>query len=470
MQANKNHQASLEKLRRDAEILLEQKYEKTYNPTSLDTLELIEELKLHQIELELQNEELFCAKKEVEELHKDFANLYEFAPCGYLELNHKGTINRANLRAVQLLGVDRGMLVHLSLSSFFADGFDAVYLKAKNRAANTKENQSVELLLKSTDKEIEKWVLAEIAARIDEQGRVLGWRVTLVDITERKEIEKKLEEKEHYIKTALKEEIANKTEELRAAWELNKEHERNLLNQRRIKSLHDLMLNVSHHWKQPLAILTLSLALIEDFTEEDGINNQKYIEQIDIIKNSINFMADVITSFQNLSIYNTRDAFELKPALSEIIKLTKERALEDSIELELSGDEVQLEVKRDSLLDVIQSLIENSKDSILIAKKDDPLRKGKIEIEIKNLKHTTQIRIRDNGTGIDENIIDALFDPYFTTKFKSKGVGLSLYFAKLIIEGEFQGEIYLNSAFKSGAEFVIELPIALDTQKDTQSA
>lgn len=458
MQNNNQYQASFERLRKEAETLLWQKQD-SHNSPPLDTLELIEELKLHQIELELQNEELLRAKREIEELHQSFADLYEFAPCGYLELGHKGTIIRANLLAVELLGVDKELLLHLSLSSFFAEGFDALYLRAKSRAAETKKGQSVELLLNNTNREAQLWVSAEIAAQFDEQYEVLGWRITLVDITERKEMQKKLEEKEHYIKTALELEIEKKTEEIKATWEINKKYERHLLNQRRIKSLHELMLNVAHHWRQPLTSLSFSIALIQDFMEEDGINYEKYEKQIATMKNSVSFMTNIISSFQHLSQCDVRERFELKATLSELINLTRVRVSEESIEIELSGDDAWLNMNRYKLLDVIQSLIENSKESILIAKTKDQLLQGKIKIEIKNLNDTIQIHTIDNGIGIDESVADAVFDPYFTTKFKYQGVGLSLYFAKLIIESEFQGKIYLNSTFKEGAEFVIELPI-----------
>ncbi len=438
MQNNNQYQASFERLRKEAESLLWQKQDSTNSPP-LDALELIEELKLHQIELELQNEELLRAKREIEELHQSFANLYEFAPCGYLELGHKGTIIRANLLAVELIGVDRELLLHLSLSSFFAEGFDALYLRAKSRAAETKKGQSVELLLNNTNRKAQLWVSAEIAAQFDEQGEALGWRITLVDITERKEMQKQLEEKER---------------------------ERNLLNKRRIKSLHELMTNVAHHWRQPLTSLSFALVMIEEYMNENEITHEDCVKQIETMKNSIKFMSEVITSFSNLTQDTTKGGFWLKDAVTELISLTKERAFEASIEIELSGKEVWSSVNKLKLLDVIQSLIENGKESILVAKTKNPLLKGKIEIEIKEPNGSIQIYTRDNGNGVDESIMDMVFDPYFTTKFKSKGVGLSLYFAKLIIEGDFGGEIYLNSAFKNGAEFVIELPI---NQGDTSN-
>src|SRR5215469_15402323 len=86
-----------------------------------DSGALVHELEVHQIELELQNEELRRAQSELEESRDQLRDLYDFAPVGYLTLSEDTVILRANLRAAALLGVERGALIGKRFSRFLAD-------------------------------------------------------------------------------------------------------------------------------------------------------------------------------------------------------------------------------------------------------------------------------------------------------------------------------------------------------------
>ena len=85
-----------------------------------DPLQLVQELRIHQSELEIQNEELQRAQEELSEYHREYERLYEFAPCGYVTLNPNGIITRVNLTGVKLLGVPRRYLIHSGLSRYIA--------------------------------------------------------------------------------------------------------------------------------------------------------------------------------------------------------------------------------------------------------------------------------------------------------------------------------------------------------------
>jgi hypothetical protein len=85
------------------------------------TLRLIKELQIHQIELEMQNEELVQAREATEAALRQYTELYDFAPVGYFTLAGDGTISKANLYGAGLLGVDRGKLIHRRFDGFVAD-------------------------------------------------------------------------------------------------------------------------------------------------------------------------------------------------------------------------------------------------------------------------------------------------------------------------------------------------------------
>ena len=111
-----------EKLRRQAEELIRQQTEFAHDKSD-DIFELIHELNIYHAELEIQNEELKRAQQVHSELHHEYENLYEFAPCGYVTLNQKGTITRINLTGVKLLGCERHYILGSGFSQYIASGW-----------------------------------------------------------------------------------------------------------------------------------------------------------------------------------------------------------------------------------------------------------------------------------------------------------------------------------------------------------
>jgi nitrogen fixation/metabolism regulation signal transduction histidine kinase len=99
---------------------------------------------------------------------------------------------------------------------------------------------------------------------------------------------------------------------------------------------------------------------------------------------------------------------------------------------------------------VILNLLNNSVDALCSKKIQKPL----IEISVKERDQTIVLEIVDNAKGIPKEIIDKIFDPYFTTK--DKGTGLGLYMSKIIIESHMKGRLSLKNT-KEGSLFTIEL-------------
>src|ERR1700693_2555006 len=111
-------------LRRRAEARLKQKSQRSQGEaerTSHDTQRLVQELQIHQIELEMQNEQLEQARGETEAALERYTDLYEFAPPGSFTLDRDGTIRQANLTGAGLLGVDRSRLVNRRFGLFVAE-------------------------------------------------------------------------------------------------------------------------------------------------------------------------------------------------------------------------------------------------------------------------------------------------------------------------------------------------------------
>ena len=114
---------SKSELRLKAEARLSKKKDKTRPPTKADTWRVVHELQVHQVKLEMQNEELIQARAESEAAHLQYANLYDFAPVDYFAHARDGTINRVNVAGANLRGMERGELVKRRLGLFVSAEF-----------------------------------------------------------------------------------------------------------------------------------------------------------------------------------------------------------------------------------------------------------------------------------------------------------------------------------------------------------
>ena len=185
-------------LREQAEQLMKEHPDHAFWQGS-EMVNVIHELKVSQAELEIQNQELRRSQLENAKLQREYQDLYEFAPFGYLTLNHKGIITRANLTAVSLLGRHRSILLKSSFTVFIASDWAHQYQSAKQKAIQTEEKQSVELQLQTGTQGL-KWVLVDIDAVEDDQQSFSQLRMVLKDVTERKQVEERLRESEKWFR------------------------------------------------------------------------------------------------------------------------------------------------------------------------------------------------------------------------------------------------------------------------------
>src|SRR5271157_4080986 len=116
MKKGRDKPAGAAELRRRAEARFKEKQSSQRSEvgdqsTAEETQRLVHELEVHQIQLEMQNEELLQARAEVEAILGQYTDLYDFAPVGYFTFDRDGAIRQVNLTGVRLLGVDRSGLV-----------------------------------------------------------------------------------------------------------------------------------------------------------------------------------------------------------------------------------------------------------------------------------------------------------------------------------------------------------------------
>lgn len=135
-------------LRRNAEELLKKKQVRTDNPPiETDAIKLLHELQVHQIELEMQNEELIQANEAAERALKKYTMLYDFAPMGYFTLNPDGMISELNFTGAEILGDKRFSLVNSNFRLFVAEESRTNFDKFLNKVHSNKGKESCEVKL-----------------------------------------------------------------------------------------------------------------------------------------------------------------------------------------------------------------------------------------------------------------------------------------------------------------------------------
>jgi diguanylate cyclase (GGDEF)-like protein/PAS domain S-box-containing protein len=178
-------------LRRLAEDRVKLKADEIRNLTPVEAQRVLYDLRTHQIELEMQNEELRRAQLELQEAHARFVELYDYSPAGYLTINPAGTVLEANLTIAEMLGVERGLLVKQPLSQFVHESSQDAYYLCLQKQKETKTAKTMELCLHHKG---DGWFWAGVECRpvLEEDGSLKEFYLIISNINERKRVEVQL--------------------------------------------------------------------------------------------------------------------------------------------------------------------------------------------------------------------------------------------------------------------------------------
>lgn len=191
------------------------------NLSEVDVRALCHELEVHQVELEMQNEELQRVHAELAASEEKYRDLYEFAPIGYLTLNGSGKILEANLAAAALLGTERAYLANNMFAAYLAGGSLSDFKAFCRRLIDSDMKQTAELQLRSagSDEYASAWI--QVEGRAISDGINYSFRVAISDITERKRAEEALCKS----KGELEQRVQERTSELKEAYDTLEESE-----------------------------------------------------------------------------------------------------------------------------------------------------------------------------------------------------------------------------------------------------
>ncbi len=243
---------------------------------------------------------------------------------------------------------------------------------------------------------------------------------------------------------------------------LLKEKDLTLYQQSKMAAMGEMIGNIAHQWRQPLSVVSSAATgiLLE---REMGVSTEASEESsLKAINKSAQYLSQTIDDFRNfLKLEKEVKLFNISKAIGDAINLSNIKSKTTEIDLVLNLDE-KLEVYgiKNEFIQVLINILNNAKDAL----------KGKenkiILIETKKSDNNIYIKTQDNAGGISPEIIERIFEPYFTTKHQSQGTGIGLYMSLEIIKNHMNGRLdvknesfFYNNRKLFGANFLITLPI-----------
>lgn len=385
-------------------------------------LRLIRELEVHQIELEVQNDELKLAKEKEERTKKKYIELYDFAPSGYLSLTKTGEITDLNISAERLLGKERSSLIKSSFGFFVSSDTRAVYNRFLQKIFKTNLKQTCELKLEIDDNSIKYVLVNGIISNIDEKCLL-----ALVDISKLKHVERELKKAK---------EKAEENDRLKSAFLANMSHEiRTPMNG--ILGFTELLktLNLSgEDQKKFIAIIEKSgnrmLSIINDIISISKIESQQI--KVSVSNTNINEQVEYIYNFFRLE--------------------AEQKKLLISFKNGLNSNNAFIRTDREKIFAVLTNLVKN-------ALKFTPT--GTIELGYELKGKFLEFYVKDSGTGITDEQKEFVFERFrqgsesVTRDYEGAGLGLSISKAFVEMLG---GKIWLESKIGQGSTFRFTIP------------
>jgi len=271
-----------------------------------------------------------------------------------------------------------------------------------------------------------------------------------------------------YFSKILQERFEKYKKEIETHIKTNNDQHNLLSHQSKMAAMGEMIGNIAHQWRQPLSAISTTATGLRLQKELNILDEELLLKELDDINESVQYLSATIDDFRNFFKVNKQKIdFDISSTIDKSITLVNAQLKNNNIKLIKNIEDVKISNYQNELIQVIINILNNSKDELL--KKDKDYEKL-IFIQTKISYENLLITIKDNAGGIPHDIINRIFEPYFSTKHKSQGTGIGLYMSREIITKNMQGDIKAyNSIFKynsceyKGAVFEITLPL---TNKD----
>ena len=431
MTDKRNQSDTAAELRRQAEERLRQ--EGPLVPESLlglspeEISQKLHDLRVHQIELEMQNEELRRTQEELGDSRARYFDLYDLAPVGDFTISETGLILETNLTAATLLCKARNELIKWPVSNFILKEDQDIYYRHRKQLFETGEPQICELRMVRPE-EPPFWARLDATAAKDKDGS-LTCRVVMVDITENKMIAAQLHQA------------------------------------RKMESLGTLTGGIAHDFNSLLYMIVGNTELaLEDIPKW----NPAYTS-LEEIKSASLRAAGIVKQLLNFSRKTDEKLIPIDAVtvIKDSLKLLRS-TIPTTIEIHehIPDDEIVILADSTQINQIMMNLCINASQAMEETGGTLKINIEKTICEAKDVKafsdlvpgNYLKITVNDTGPGISPEIINRIFDPYFTTKEIGKGSGMGLSIVQGIIKNH-SGAIWVDSSLGKGTKFIILFPL-----------
>jgi signal transduction histidine kinase len=240
----------------------------------------------------------------------------------------------------------------------------------------------------------------------------------------------------------------------------NREKDRMMFQQSRLASMGEMIANIAHQWRQPLAVLSGIIQNFEIRYELEQLDKEYVMKESIRAKKIAKNMSQTIDDFRTFFEPNKKkEPFVVIESINSAIYLMEGTLQSVGIEYTLYQTDENLKSYgfASEFSQTVVNILSNSKDEF---KKVESKNK-KINISIKKVDDNIEVIFCDNAGGIEDSIIDKIFEPYFSTKAQGEGTGLGLYMTRQIIEHNMSGKIEVynkNLDQQKGVCFKIIIP------------
>ncbi|ADG91695.1 multi-sensor signal transduction histidine kinase [Arcobacter nitrofigilis DSM 7299] len=241
-----------------------------------------------------------------------------------------------------------------------------------------------------------------------------------------------------------------------------KDKEKLLIEQSKMAALGEMIGHIAHQWRQPLSIITTISSSWSIYEQIGKFNKEKVLEDSKQIVLNANYLSQTIDDFRSfIKGGEETKEFNIKELIENLSRLISS-SLQSAQVKYLFDNTLDKNVKgnQNEVLQVLINIINNAIDALTENKKDGD---RFLFIKVTQDKDTICVSIKDNANGIPENIMNKIYEPYFTTKHESNGTGLGLYMAYSIVK-KMGGEISVSnveyeheSKKYKGANFLVSL-------------
>ncbi|QAR32451.1 sensor histidine kinase [Geovibrio thiophilus] len=259
--------------------------------------------------------------------------------------------------------------------------------------------------------------------------------------------------------------------------EKRKEQEKMLLQQAKFTSMGEMINAIAHQWRQPLTAIGFGIQEMGEMAKEKHHTDEHLDDYVRFLMDIVMHMSETIDDFRNffrpdkdrveldirrtmLAVYHIIGSqFAAAGIKVSILCETPGRKYEIHAEKDITDEDTELytvEGFEGEAKQVFLNILQNARDAIIPRTELIKMNQGSVSVTVTPYGRYIDIDFIDNGGGIKAEFLDRVFDPYFTTKGESVGLGIGLFMSKTIIE-EHMGGLLMVRNIKEGAKFTVRL-------------